>query len=99
MLAALLIAFAASSPMALPDAPASSPPRAIDRVMSETPRLDATDPDDALTDKMIRACLDAHGGDATLCRARVTREQQKEVPRHQVEEQKDRLDPTGERPR
>jgi hypothetical protein len=97
MLFALIVVFAASGAPTLPDAPATGP-RAIDHVLSDTPRLDATDSKDGLTDKMLRACLDAHGGDTTLCRQRVTTEQRTEVPRHQVEEQKDRLDPVGERP-
>ena len=92
MIVALLTLAIAAYGESLPAAPPTEA-RAIDRVISETPRLDATEPGDALTEKIISACLQAHGGDATLCRSRTTLESGEDVSRQRVEQQKTRLNP------
>jgi hypothetical protein len=81
----------------MPAAPTPSEPRAIDRVMSDAPSTEAAESKDALTDKVIAACLQAHGGDATLCRSRATLDSGENVSRQRVEQQKERLDPVAPR--
>ena len=92
MIVVLLTLATAAYTESLPATPPTEA-RAIDRSISATPRLDATEPGAALTEKIISACLQAHGGDATLCRARSTLDSGEDVSRQRVEQEKTRLDP------
>jgi hypothetical protein len=101
MIVELVLVFAvyASALDASPGAAApSGEARAIDRVLSDTPAIDGKDSTNAMTEKLISACLQAHDNDATLCRVRTTVETGNDVPRQRVEDEKRRLDPTPDVP-
>src|SRR5262245_3325134 len=104
MIAGFVLAFAVhvAATDALRDATLpSEPPRAIDRVLSNTPTIDAKGADgttDEMTKKLIAACLQAHDNDASLCRMRATVETGNDVPRQRVEDENRRLDPTPAAP-
>jgi hypothetical protein len=101
MIVELVFVFAAYA-SAIDASPGAAAPsgeaRAIDRVLSDTPAIDGKESMDAMKDKLIAACLQAHDNDATLCRVRTTVEAGSDVPRQRVEDEKRRLDPTPDAP-